>query len=354
MTKRIFFIGLLIVSSFSCKKEVEEEPNGFNKKELLRNLTDNIIVPTYLSMEASIVELQNAWTAFTLTQNASNLDDFKVKWLNSNLIFQKAKMFHFGPGLNHGLRAAYGTFPTDTSKVLNLSAQTNPDVYILANIDAIGYPAIEFLVYRPNAFSLLSGSPTQRQFITVLLDKMKYDLDNVLDDWTTSYATQFKQSTGTSSTSGFSLLINAFNLEYELAKNAKLGIPIGNQSLGIAQPQYAEAPYSGKSLLLLEENLKFIKAVFQGVNDAGSDGKSFADYLVSLNKQSLRDEILNEINGALSDFDNLSDNLVVEIQNQPATLDALYTKLQNLVVHFKTDMTSAFGVLITYQDNDGD
>jgi len=46
--------------------------------------------------------------------------------------------------------------------------------------------------------------------------------------------------------------------------------------------------------------------------------------------------------------------LVVEIQNQPSTLDALYTKLQNLVVHFKTDMTSAFGVLITYQDNDGD
>jgi len=354
MTKRFFLIGLLIASSFSCKKKVEEEPNSFNKTELLSNLTDNIIVPTYLSMEASIAELQKAWTTFTGNQNAANLDNFKDKWLSSNLIFQKAKMFHFGPGLNHGLRDACGTFPTDTSKVLNLSAQSNPDVYILANIDAIGYPAIEFLVFRPSALSLLSSSSNQRQFINALLDKMKNDLDNVLNDWTSSYAAQFKQSTGTSSTSGFSLLINAFNMEYELAKNAKLGITIGKQSLGIAQPQYAEAPYSGKSLLLLEENLKFIKAVFQGINTAGSDGKGFDDYLVSLDKQSLRDEILNEINGALSDFDNLSDNLVVEIENQTSALDDLYTKLQNLVVHFKTDMTSAFGVLITYQDNDGD
>lgn len=354
MTKRIFLVGLILASSFSCKKKVEEVPNSFNKTELLSNMADNIIVPTYNSMKSTIVEMQASWAVFTITPTAPNLADFKGKWLGSNLIFQKAKMFHFGPGLNHGLRAACGTFPTDTAKVINLSGQTNPDVYILANIDAIGYPAIEFLVYRSNALNLLANSLNQRQFITVLLDKMKNDLENVIHDWTNSYGTHFKQSTGTSSTSGFSLLINAFNLEYELAKNAKLGIPIGKQSLGIAQPQYAEAPYSEKSLLLLKENLKFIQDVFQGMTASGNNSKGFDDYLVSLDRQSLRDEILNEINAVLSDFDNLSDNLVVEIQNQPAVLDALYTKMQNLVVHFKTDMTSAFGVLITYQDSDGD
>jgi len=38
----------------------------------------------------------------------------------------------------------------------------------------------------------------------------------------------------------------------------------------------------------------------------------------------------------------------------PQSLDNLYVKMQNLVVSIKTDMSSAFGVLITYQDNDGD
>ena len=35
-------------------------------------------------------------------------------------------------------------------------------------------------------------------------------------------------------------------------------------------------------------------------------------------------------------------------------LDELYNLIQQQVVNLKTDMTSAFGVLITYQDNDGD
>ena len=41
------------------------------------------------------------------------------------------------------------------------------------------------------------------------------------------------------------------------------------------------------------------------------------------------------------------------VTNQPAALD-VYSELQSLVILLKVDMMSALGVLVTYQDTDGD
>ena len=41
------------------------------------------------------------------------------------------------------------------------------------------------------------------------------------------------------------------------------------------------------------------------------------------------------------------------VDNQQACLDA-YGELQQMVVLYKVDMMSCLGVLVTYQDNDGD
>jgi hypothetical protein len=38
--------------------------------------------------------------------------------------------------------------------------------------------------------------------------------------------------------------------------------------------------------------------------------------------------------------------------NGPA--ETAYNEVRNMVVYLKTDMPSALGILITYQDNDGD
>ena len=40
--------------------------------------------------------------------------------------------------------------------------------------------------------------------------------------------------------------------------------------------------------------------------------------------------------------------------NNKTALSVTYAELQRLVPYIKVDMTSALGVLITYQDNDGD
>jgi len=68
----------------------------------------------------------------------------------------------------------------------------------------------------------------------------------------------------------------------------------------------------------------------------------------------LDQNIVNNYNSILSDISSFSGTLETEMQNNLPALNALFTKISNQVIALKTDMTAAFGVLITYQDNDGD
>ena len=97
-----------------------------------------------------------------------------------------------------------------------------------------------------------------------------------------------------------------------------------------------------------------LKDLFNGNNSTGAVGKGFDDYLISLEKQDLVNSINTTFSSIISDIDTMSGTFEEVLTNNPSSLDALYTKIHNLTVSLKTDMTSAFGVLITYQDNDGD
>lgn len=344
----------LLVSSSSCKKKVEDPiASTFKKGEMLNHIGEQIILPGYEGLHLEMETLDEKWATFKSTPDQTNLTALQDQWKNTVLSFQHVKMFEFGPSSQVGLRSSLGTFPTDTAKIQSNMASGSYDLATAANIDASGLPALEFLFFQTDALSKLQVQAVQN-YVNDILSKSLTEITYVLDQWKGGYLANFKESTGTESTSAFSMLINEFNKEYELAKNAKLGIPLGKQSLGIAQYEYIEAPYAQFSIRILEENVRSILNVFQGNGANGVRNLGLDDYLLALEKQALVDEINTEASAIISSLAALSSDLRFEIDNNTSELNSLYVKMQNLVVHFKTDMTSAFGVLITYQDNDGD
>ena len=149
--------------------------------------------------------------------------------------------------------------------------------------------------------------------------------------------------------------MNEFNKDYEIAKNAKLGIPLGKQSLGIQLPDYIEARYSGISLELLRRSIVAHQGLFNGdLNTYTGPGVGFCEYLAHLERSDLANTINGRFNSILDKIDTFQNSLETEMGTNSAELDVLYNLIQGQVVNLKTDMTAAFGVLITYQDNDGD
>jgi predicted lipoprotein len=152
--------------------------------------------------------------------------------------------------------------------------------------------------------------------------------------------------------------VNQLNYDFEFLKNYKIAIPLGKRTLGTPLPEKVEGYYSKISIQLAAEQFKAIENIYLGKSKLGVDGLGLDDNLVHLKSEynggTLSDAIRAQITTVLSKIQAIPDPLSSSITNNPAIVDAAYVEMQKLVVLFKTDMSSALGVLITYQDNDGD
>ncbi len=345
----------LLGLAVSCKKDPgPEDSTPFDKGAMLTNIADNIIIPAIDDFSTKINALESDYLQFQADRSSVNLETVRESWKAAYLSWQAVKIFDFGPVRDNGFKGATGTFPTDTVKIEDNVAAGSYNLGSVANADAIGLPALDFLLYRVNALSYFVGNDPYTTYGLDVIQKMRSELTTVQSAWT-GYRATFIAATGTSTTSAFSELINEFNRDYELAKNAKVGIPIGKQSLEIQLPEYIEARQSGFSFELLRESVHQIYLLYFGCDfNTGAAGLGFDDYLNQLDRTDLSATIGTNFQNILNKIDSFSGTLEEEMATNVSGLDELYNLLQGQVVYLKTDMTSAFGVLITYQDNDGD
>lgn len=351
--KRIIF-GLFVSALFlitACDKDKNKDE--FDKAALLQNFADNIIQPRYADFKTKIDSLEILFIAFQSNPTEAKFEDIKAQWKACYLSFQRVKTFDFGPAMNIGFKGAIGTFPTDTTQISSNIAAGTYNLATVTNADAVGLAALDFLFYQTDAYLKITTSQFYGQYCLDVIQKMKAETDAVVNAWTTFKST-FIASTGNESTSMFSMLVNDFCQDWEEAKAAKLGIPLGKYSLGIQRPEYIEARYSGYSLPIFKASLSSIAEIYSGIGINGQDGIGFDDYLIALDKSTLNNTIKTKfqtIDGLFSPFNS---TLEIELTQNQTALENLFNAISEQVIFIKTDMTASFGILITYQDNDGD
>lgn len=353
--------GFVLLSGLSnCKDKPTEQPE-FDRATLLANVNDNYITVGYADLLSKISDLESAFLTFENSTAEADFNVLQTAYVDAYMSWQGIKMIDFGPAASSGLKRALTVYPTDTVKIESNISNGNYILGSIDNLDAVGFPSLDFLLYNEtngSAYSKSVASQDRLTYIGEVIAKMKTEVSNVVTSWG-AYASSFKASTGTSSTSSVSYMVNEFNKDYELTKNAKLGIPIGTQSLGIARPEYIEAPFSGISIDLMKENVRMLHRFFNGDHySTGAAGIGFDDYLKYFENQegvALASNINNKFNSILSNLDQYSStSLKVAINTQPSDLNETYNLIQTMVPCIKTDMPGTFGILITYQDNDGD
>jgi len=351
---RLISLLLVITVFISCRKEDEEETPDFNKSALLTNLSGEIILPAISQFAGDLSDLSASFDQFTADNSAANLAVTQESLKAAYLTWQTVKIFDFGPVRNNGIKGSIGTYPSDTAVIASNISSGSYNLSSIGNADAIGLSALDYLLFKQGALTSLTTDPNYTQYVADVIDKMVNEFSTVVSQWQTYKAT-FDASTGTSSTSAFSELVNEFNRDFELAKTAKVGIPLGKQSLGIQLPEYIEARYSGFSLEVLAESVRALQNLYNGIGfNSGTNGQGFDDYLIHLEKSALDGTIDTGFTAIMNKTNSFSNTFEQEMAVNVPELDELYSLLQGHVVHIKTDMTSSFGVLITYQDNDGD
>jgi uncharacterized protein len=362
-------VAALVMGAASCKDKKKDEDiaeAAFDKGPLLTNLADNIIIPQYNSCKLSLDSLYDAWVVFKQNKNVANLQSLRVQFITTYKSYEMVAAFEFGPAETELVRANFNTFPTDSAQIKSNIAAGTWSLAAASNLDAKGFPALDYLFYGNNlsdnaVVSLFTSadSTVRAQYTEDVLNEMRTKITSVLSQWQISYRSTFVTSLGSDIGSSFGLFINQMVYELELIKNAKIGIPLGKKTLGIPLPDKCEAYYGKFSLQLINTSLKHVENLYMGRTVQGTQPTvGCDDYLNHLDVQHangpLNIVIQNQFTVCYTKLAALQDPLSGEVTNNQAAVDAAYVEIQKLMVYVKTDMPSAFGIIITYQDTDGD
>lgn len=365
---RILFILLLSsLIAISCKrnksKSPEPEPEPFDKAGLLTNLADNLILPAYQDFLKATDTVIAYYNAFKSNPSVNGLQQLKSKLNTAYTKYHAVSLFEFGPAEQEIVRMNFNVFPTDTVQIKSNIASGNYNLSAVSNLDAKGFPALDYLFYGLNQqeTSIVQGfinSSNQKNYVSDLLNEMRSKTASIVNTWNTGYRTTFINSLSTDVGSSIGFLVNQLNFELDYLKNAKIGIPLGKKSLDVPLPDKCEAYYGKQSLSYALETLKIIESVYLGRGLNGTDGKGFDDYLDHLKVNSangtLNAAIKGQFSAARTRLSAINGVLAAEITANPTTVNNAYTELVKLLVLLKTDMPSHLGVIITYQDGDGD
>jgi len=363
-----FLVTTILVDCKKKKASEEDEPEvSFDKSGMLSNYSDNVIAPNLELAKQSLDSFAMAYNDFIQVKTVANLQIVRQKFNRAYRQYQLMSLFEFGPSESEIIRASFDTYPTDTIQIQSNIATGTYNLGLPANIDAKGLPSLDYLLYGKNIsdasivtlFDTDVNAANRVSYFNACLSEMQTKLNAVISTWSSGYKGSFISNTGSEIGSSLGLLVNQLNFEVDLLKNGKIGIPLGKKSLGAQLPETCEAYYAQNiSVELAKTCLVNIENVYLGRSQNGNDGLGLDDYLDAIGAQyntgTLNDAIKNQFAIAKSKLALVNEPLSNSVISDMTTVDNAYIEIVKLLVLLKTDMPSALGIVITYQDGDGD
>lgn len=333
---------------------------SFNRKAMLTEIGNNLIVPNFEELQESVNALSEAINVFTQNPSERNLITMRSAWTEAVIDHQHCSAFGFGPGeLVLGPYATVlGVFPVNESQIEANIVNPSFDLPNSFNRSIRGFYTIEYLIYGNDLTDaqLVAGFDQNRKdYLLLIADELKSSCDQIVSEWNGSYFQQFINNDGTSAGSSVSQLYNSFVRDYENIKNFKVELPAGlTAGQASADGNLVEAYYSGISTTLIKENWKSSKNIYFGMSRGGEELIGFEEYLASVTGGPALIETTKE---AISEIDlSISDLPEGELSQNVSTpaLVTLRDQLQANTANFKSSMSSLLGISITFNSGDGD
>jgi len=367
MSIRNIFILLVITFSFySCDEDPDPVPNngdGFNRSELLDNVSNNIIIPAYEELYSSLILLEESANLFVNNPDALNLENLSIAWLDSYKLWQHVEMFDIGLAEVINYKGKMNIYPTDIELINNNILNGNYDLNNNNNFDARGFPAIDFMLHglsdnNESIISIYINNSDYSDYLLSLVNAMIYNTNLMIEDWS-DYKYDFVNSSGNTATSSVNKITNDFIFYFEKGFRAnKFGIPAGIFSID-PLPQNVEAFYKKNvSKELAQEALLACQSFFWGKHFNsdiyGTGLATYLDYLHTSSENNLTDLITEQFVEAENKINQLDNNFVFQIENNNNQMLVTYNAIQAMVVTFKVDVLQALAISVDYVDADGD
>tara|TARA_R110000751_G_scaffold105046_4_gene200927 strand:+ start:150688 stop:151815 length:1128 start_codon:yes stop_codon:yes gene_type:complete len=359
----VFAIMLLIVAcseSDDTGSSSNATSDNYNRVAMQTNLADNIIIPRIQNLKSALQTLSDVNNTFTATPNQANLDNIRAAFVSAYKDWQLVEPFNIGQAEILQYNFKMNVYPTTVADIEANIANGNYDLLAAANNDAVGFPAVDYMLHGIAATDAdILNKYSNANYVTYLTDliaQMNSLTQNVLTDWTTNYRTVFVNSTENTASSAVNKFINDYIFYFEKGLRAnKFGIPAGVFS-ATSLSDKAEAIYNGtisRDLAIIA--LDNVQNIYNGkASSTTPTGEGFYKYLVALDRTDLATLINTRIDDARQKIQNLNADLKTQVEVDSVKMTEAYDALQLVVISLKVDMLQAFNVSVDYVDADGD
>ena len=373
INNRFHSLIFLFIFLLSCSEDnsTPASSDNYDRKELLSNLVNNIIIPAHQNFNNELQLFESTVNSFDDDRSISNLEMIQDQFIVAYRAWQYIEMFNIGYAEEIYYASKMNIYPANTTRILENIYSDNVDLDGNSNqFSAQGFPAIDYLLFgvAENNIQILDiysiDNNSTFTYLNLLVSKMIDNTDAVIDYWETNRQ-DFINSTGNTSSSSLNMLANDFVYYYEKGLRAnKIGIPAGVWSGEI--PQNVEAYYkSDISKILAIEGLQASTNFFKGIHfgQSQTNGEGLYDYLAYLDDTNysdssmfigLQDDILDSFDNSMIKLEQLNNNFALQIETDNIKMLEAYDAIQQGVVRLKTNMLSILGISVDYYDADGD
>jgi predicted lipoprotein len=346
---------------------------------ILTGLGEKVAVPAYAAMTAAAVRLEEDATAFCDAPSAERLRAAQAAWRSAMAAWIAASVPQFGPIRedNRNLRVEFwpdanNNVPRSVEQLLASGETISADLIASRSVAAQGLPALEQLLFDPDADPLapfLDTASGRRRCdavgaIAANLRAIATDVEAAWRPNRGGYATELARSGaegGAFASRGAAIeeVVNSMITVVERTKNDRLGKPLALLDGGTPVLARAESHRSRTSLVNVLHALEALRRLYLG-GEIGGEGAEedfgFDDFLRLGGEASLDGEIERLFDLAIARARSLPASLseIVADPAKNADVSQLYSEVTQLTQLIKNDLSEATGVVVGFNENDGD
>jgi predicted lipoprotein len=341
-------------------------PLGDGKRRIVaRELTSEIIVPTYDEVVDRAAELTAAAHGLAAAPAQGTLDTLQDAWRAARVPWKQTDSFRFGPIAMQSLGVAIDQVPIDPVAIdTQLAGTATIDAAFVANLGANkkGFHAIEYLAFGADDAAVLAGLTTdalaarRMAYLVACADDLAANAVTLRDAWV-DYSAQIADPGADNMDfptvkASIDALVNEIVFQAEVVADARLGKPSGTSSGGAPQPELQESAPSDHSIEDMRNSVIGIRNIYYGTR-TGDPGKGIGGLVAAANPATDRD-VRAGIEASIAAIAAIPTPYTQALLDQRPEVAAAYAQVQDLQHLLATEVISTLGATLKFNDNDGD
>jgi uncharacterized protein len=328
----------------------------FDRRAMLENLVNNIIVPNHQAFWMSTMNLEQGIVAFSLAPNEETLVQIQDLWRASAIAYQPVQLLGFRDVMTIHSRIYKATKPETIERTI--AGDSVLDVEFVQSIgsNTIGLPALEYLLFDAQGdntlvLNALTEDQRRMEYLVAVAQALRMSADDLQVYWQdNAEAFIAADQDGGDLQGSINMLVNEILPNLEVLITDRMGSAMGILT-GEPNPEDTEAHLSNNGLSMQAQTVEAICELM-----SGGDGVGFDDYLVFIEQTSLAETLTTQCETIRVGFDELIAQAIPleQLVTDSEDLRVLLDEIRELSRYLEVDMTNQLGIAITFSDNDGD